>query len=141
MGVNPFLNCEQLMRIEVAEGSNHFKVVDGVLFNKEMTHLISYTACTQDKYTIPKSVVSIGGYAFSNCNALESVVIPDSVTSIGRSSFCCCSALTSVTIPKSVTSIGLEAFSNCSSLRTVIIPSGLNYSWNVFPDFATITKY
>jgi len=118
IGDNPFIKCERLMRIEVAEGSNHFKVVDGVLFNKEMTRLISYTACTQINYTIPESVVSVGGYAFSNCNAL-----------------------TSVTIPKSVTSIGLEAFSNCSSLRTVTIPSGLSYSLNAFPGSATITKY
>jgi len=118
IGFNPFVLCDQLRRIEVAEGNNHFKVVDGVLFNKEMTHIISSAACTQSNYTIPDSVASIGGYAFSYCIAL-----------------------TSVTIPKSVTSIGDYAFQNCSSLRTVTIPSCLSYSSDTFPRTATITEY
>ena len=69
--------------------------------------------------TIPNSVTSIGGSAFSGCSGLTSVTIPNSVTSIGDYAFSYCSGLTSVTIGNSVTSISSNAFSNCSGLTSV----------------------
>ena len=71
--------------------------------------------------TIPNSVTSIGGYAFSGCSGLTSVTIGNKVTSIGDSAFYYCSGLTSVTIPDSVTSIGYYAFYDCSGLTSVTI--------------------
>ena len=143
IGHNPFVGCEKLRRIKVADGNNHFKVVDGVLFNKEMTHLISYAACTQSNYTIPSSVTSIGNGAFGYCTSLESVMIPDSIASIGVFAFSNCYALTSVTIPKSVTSIGSFAFALCNKLKAVTIPNGLKYPSGAFQGFDSlkITKY
>ena len=75
--------------------------------------------------TIPNSVTSIGGYAFSGCSGLTSVTIGNKVTSIGDSAFYYCSGLTSVTIPDSVTSIGDWAFRNCSGLTSVTIPDSV----------------
>ena len=75
--------------------------------------------------TIPNSVTSIYGSAFSGCSGLTSVTIPKSVTSIGGSAFSGCSGLTSVTIPNSVTSIGYWAFCDCSGLTSVIIPNSV----------------
>ena len=71
--------------------------------------------------TIPKSVTSIGEYAFCECSGLTSMTIPNSVTSIGNDTFRRCSGLTSMTIPNSVTSIGDGAFSRCSGLTSVTI--------------------
>ena len=60
--------------------------------------------------------------------------LPTSVTSIGGSAFSGCSGLTSVTIPNSVTTIGDYAFIGCNNLHTLILGSGLTYlgkwSWN-----------
>ena len=75
--------------------------------------------------TIPKSVTSIGDYAFYECTGLTSVTIPNSVTSIGQSAFGDCSSLSSVTIANSVTSIGESAFNGCSSLTSVTIPNSV----------------
>ena len=75
--------------------------------------------------TIPSSVASIGNYAFYNCIGLTSVTIPSSVTSIENYVFRYCSGLTSVTIPTSVTSIGNYAFSDCSGLTSAKIPSSV----------------
>ena len=75
--------------------------------------------------TIPNSVTSIGSGAFEGCRGLTSVTIPNSVTSIGDETFRDCSGLTSVTIPNSVTSIGYETFRYCSSLTSVTIPNSV----------------
>jgi len=75
--------------------------------------------------TIPKSVTSIGGYAFSYCTSLTSVKIPNSVTSIGNNAFLRCTSLTNINIPNSVNNIGSGAFSNCRSLTGIIIPKSV----------------
>ena len=92
--------------------------------------------------TVPNSVTSIAGYAFSGCSGLASVTIPASVTSIGKYAFSGCvnvisltapyfpsglnkSQPMSVTIPNSVTSIGDSAFEGCSGLASVTIPNSV----------------
>ncbi len=86
---------------------------------------VSFYGCDLNHVTIPNSVTSIGGAAFQNCSALESIDIPNSVTSIGSSTFQACSALRSIDIPYSVTSIGDEAFKDCSQLGSLIIPNSV----------------
>ncbi len=83
---------------------------------------VSFYGCDLNHVTIPNSVTSIGGAAFQNCSALESIDIPNSVTSIGSSAFQACSALRSIDIPYSVTSIGSSTFQACSALRSIDIP-------------------
>ncbi|GHU39933.1 hypothetical protein FACS1894190_06130 [Spirochaetia bacterium] len=122
---NGFEQCDALTSITVDSGNSYYKSIDGVLFNKTDTTLIRYpSAKTGSTYTIPNSVTSISGYAFSRCTSLTSVTIPDSVTSIDYSAFSGCYGLTSVTIPNSVTTIGTTAFRSCS-LTSIIIPNSV----------------
>lgn len=74
-----------------------FPTIDGVVYNKDMTFLIS----------APEDITSI--------------VIPDSVTRIGAGAFWGCNCLTTVTIGESVSSIGRQAFADCLSLKYVHI--------------------
>ncbi len=74
---------------------------------------------------IPDGVKSIGDYAFSASNGIESVTIPSSVKSIGVGAFEYCTGLTSVVIPSGVTKIGREAFYGCQKLKGVVIPSSV----------------
>jgi len=93
---NPaFENCTSLTSIEVSDNNGNYSSVDGVLFNKDKSELITYPAGkTDSEYVIPNSVISIGDSAFENCTSLTSVTIPDSVTIIGRSAFENCTSLT-----------------------------------------------
>lgn len=96
-----------------------------IYFNKN-TGMITDCDSYVLKVNIPEEiegvkVISIGNYAFRNCESLENITFPDSITSIGTSAFEFCSSLTSITIPDSVTSIGEHAFDNCNSLISITV--------------------
>lgn len=74
---------------------------------------------------IPKSVISIGEYAFAECPNLTKAVISGGVF-IGRSAFRDCKALLTLKLPDALESIDDFAFEGCTMLGTVKIPKGLN---------------
>ena len=88
-----------------------------------------------------KSVTSIGGYAFSDCESIINITIPSSVTKIGWYTFNNCSKLTSIKIPNNVTEIGGYAFSSCRSLTSITIPNGVTeIGWYAFRGCRSLTS-
>jgi len=72
--------------------------------------------------TIPQSVTSIGDYAFSRCEKMDSLTINDATTSIGSWAFDECYKLTTLSLGKNITTIGDYAFLDCHTLDNVTIP-------------------
>ena len=117
---------KKLVQIIVDENNKQFSSVDGVLFNKKQTELLTYpTGLSNLYYTIPDSVITIGDYAFYSCDSLTSITIPDSVITIGDYAFGFCDFLTSITIPDSVITIGDSAFYSCDSFTSITIPDSV----------------
>jgi len=77
---------------------------------------------------LPKTVNSIGDFAFYHCSTLKTVSIPASLKSWGIYVFDSCNALDSVNLPEGLTTLGTWAFRMCSSLKSIKIPSTLK-SW------------
>ena len=147
IGNDAFYRCNALQAINVDSNNQHFKSVDGILFNANLTTLIQYPiGKSQSSYTLPNSTTHIGVNAFSysqnlisislhnalssigagafRYSALKSISIPNSITSIEANTFLQCSALESINIPNSVTSIGANAFS-FSALKSINIPNSI----------------
>ena len=121
---------------------------------KDTNYTPWYGYCSDVKTIVIESgVTSIGNFAFSRFEKLESVSIPASVTSIGKSALGECGTdaaapltvsfaegstpltigevafryanLKSINIPNRVTSIGEQAFYSCSNLESVSIPASV----------------
>jgi len=93
-----FYNCTSLTNVTVAVDNPAYSSLDGVLFNKAQTTLITFPPGRGGSYVIPNSVTSIGGAAFYNCTSLTSVTIGNSVTNIDYSPFWSCTSLTNITV-------------------------------------------
>ena len=125
---NPFYGCTALQSIEVEEGNPAVCSVDGVLFNKEKTKLLSYPAgATQTSYTVPESVTWIEPLAFSYSQHLREVTLTDNVTALGYSAFYDCKSLEEVRLPSRLEILADHLFENCQRLKSVTIPQGVTY--------------
>lgn len=84
--------------IKVHEDNPNFKVVDGVLYTRDMTTLILYPQGKKDKtFRVPDGVVYIADGAFLNCWNLEKVTLPASLENIdGDAAFANCKKLEAV---------------------------------------------
>lgn len=71
-----------------------------------------------------KPVVSIGDYAFFECQNMTAVTIPATVTSLGKGAFEECIELEHIALPAKLTTIGVDAFRG-SALRSVVIPDNV----------------
>ena len=147
---NPFSDYENLVRINVSSENPCFETIDGVLFTKTDRSLICFPRGRSDEeYSVPEGVCSIGVEAFGNCNNLtkvvlpegvtvirqeafdrcenlETVVLPEDLTTIEHQAFVCCKSLAEIELPDSLTDLGSYVFNQCSSLVEIRIPDGIN---------------
>jgi hypothetical protein len=126
IGRGPFARCTNLSTINIESDNQYFCMLDGVLYNKNVTRLIQ-CPCTKDLAVIPNSVTEIVDFAFLSNPLIKSVTIPDSVISIGTEAFYNCKELTSVTLGKSVKTIDRGIFSACNKLTSVKLNDSLSY--------------
>lgn len=122
-----FSHCVNIEAFIVADGNTKFKAVDGVLYSKSGSLLISYPAADKSKaFCIPDGVMLIGRNAFMHCCNLVSVSLSDCVRIIGEHAFDGCTNLAEVKMPAELRSIGSKAFANCPSLVDAIVPDGVD---------------
>lgn len=118
IGYNPFAGCENLL---IESQSPLFKVIDGIVYNKDKTHMLCATNIAIGKECkISNGVTHINRGVFSGCVDLEKIDF-NGVTYIDKSSFTNCKSLKELYIPDAVTYIGEWAFAYCISMRKISI--------------------
>lgn len=137
LGSSAFRECSNLKNINVnGNNINYSSDINGVLFDKNKTTIISYPAGKSlTSYTIPDTVNTIGRGAFNNSINLENIYIPNSVTKIEGWAFENCSKLKSIVIPNNVKEMGSEIFGmafgyifkGCNSLTDITLPNQVDY--------------
>lgn len=85
----------------------------------------AFTGSNLRRISIPDSVVSIEGYAFSGCRYLSQADLPAGLTRLDEHTFQNCASLTQIRLPAGLKYIGEYAFAECRQLETVNLPSSL----------------
>lgn len=119
------------VELSLAEDNAAYTMVDGVLYNKEMTDLIWCDRTKKEALSIPLSVTNIAAYAFQNCRDLAGVEIPASVVTIGDFAFNECAAIEEVLLPEGLIELGSHAFQGCVAVTNLIVPRKVAtvYNW------------
>lgn len=117
-----FNYLDNLSNIEVENGNNIYKSVDGVLFSSDLSRLIRFPMGRPGEYTVPQSVRTIGEGAFNGCK-LSKIVFNDNLRKIASEAFYGCNGLISVSFPEDLEIIEDAAFMHASNLRSVHINS------------------
>lgn len=98
-----------------------YSIVDGVLYNKKKTTIISFPPHKPvTSFTVPQTVKTIGTSAFRGASKLTSVSLGE-VTKIRAYAFNG-SGITSINISSKVTWFGTGVFGNCNSLTSLTLP-------------------
>jgi hypothetical protein len=128
IGEMAFYNCPNL-EITIDPENEHYVMIDGVLYTKDQTRLLSYNSTSgATTFEVPDTVTKIDPYAFGNVTSLTSIELPNSLIEIGERAFQNCSKLQSIEIPEGTTKIGKYAFANCTAMTSVKIPTTLKVS-------------
>ena len=118
MGDNPFVGCDNIREIILADNDPYLEIKGGVLFSKPDHRLIRYpTSSGARSYDVPNGTQIIGGWAFERCENLMRVKIPDGAVSIGEKAFDMCERLGKVILPDTLKTIGDRAFLCCYTLE------------------------
>jgi hypothetical protein len=116
----PLAFGKNLSNISVLEDNPHFKSIDGVLFSKDEKTIVAYPPAKEgSSYIIPNGVTTIGDYAF-RYSKIKNITIPNSVTSLGGAAFSDMEDADSIIIPDSVISIESNTFFNSTFRRITI---------------------
>lgn len=129
IGYNPFVDCSN---IRFESHSPYFKVLDGILYNKDCTKLICCPAWrAKGEMYLPDSVITLERGAFSGCRDMTAIHLHN-VNLVNKSCFTNCTSLTEVYCADWVTYVGEWAFAYCADLKEVSVKKGTVLDNNAF---------
>ncbi len=118
--------CKNLTEITVDADNQNYVAVDGVLYTKDMKTIVAYPAGKTDEiFTVPEGVETIGKGAFYGNEYLKKVILPNGVKTICDSGFWGCTNRAEIALPDTITDIEEYAFYS-SGLVNVSIPQGVS---------------
>ncbi len=111
--------------VEFLGDNPNFHMIDGVLYNGDLTQIVSVSNAVSGHIVLPDTVTKISDGAFLNCTGLTGITIGKGVTEIEWDAFYGCTSLETVIFSGNVQYIGSNAFRDCTSLLTIVLPEGL----------------
>ena len=138
LGYCPYDGCYQLENLSVAAGNTVYHSEGGCIIETAAKKVI----LGSENSTIPAdgSVTVIGDSAFYTRKGLTSIVIPEGVTDIEAYAFSFCNALETVSLPATLEEIGYSAFSS-TAIKEIVIPASVTtLDTSIFDDCEKLVK-
>lgn len=142
VGAGAFSGCPALERIDVNGENKLYASIDGVLYDKDMSVLLSCPAMKRS-VALPSTVKAIEGH-FEECEDLETIDV-DSDNAVykdiggilyskdGKKLLRCPRGKDSISIAPGTTELCEFALAGCNRLKTVVVPEGVEaFKWSVF---------
>lgn len=107
--VDNLILCNEITEIQLHKDNTTYKVIDGILYNNDITEIVYCPNGKIGKVIIPDTVKKIGDYCFYNNKKLTAVIIPTSVVSIGNYAFSG-AIIEKLDVPNSIIHIGNRCF-------------------------------
>ena len=124
--ISSFFGSDSLKSINVSDENEYYSSLDGILYNKTQTEVISFPPNhSSTVYTPPSTVKSFSDSCFEYCKNLEEVNIPDHVESLGVRTFYFCTNLKKVTFSSQIKTIPEYCFFYCVNLTEITLPENL----------------
>lgn len=120
-----FLLSDELTEIEVSADNEIYSSLDGVLYNKNKTTLLTFPSGRGGIFLIPKTVTKIEDYAFYYCYELQKVNMYNNVTHIGDFAFSFCWNLRELRLSDNLITLGKEALSHNYDLTKIYLPKNI----------------
>ena len=120
-----FVGCDKLKYVTVSDRNANFKDIDGNLYTKDASSLITYCyGRGVSEFIVPNGVLRIGDNAFAECIGLKRIGLPVGLEYIGDKAFYYC-GIEEIAIPDTVVHIGSKAFGICFNLKAIDLPASL----------------
>ena len=138
--------CQNISKINVAMGNNHFASEDGILYTSNFDELLIFPVNYEsNSYIVKDGTKAIAPYAFVNSKKLNEVTLPSTLTDIGEDAFIGCVNLSSLQVKALNPPVCYnDCFETVSKTRCeLIVPNGCySYYWvaPVWSDFNTIKE-
>lgn len=139
-------DCQNISKISVAEGNNHFVSEDGVLYTSNFDELLIFPVNYEsNSYIVRDGTKTITSYAFLNSKKLNEVTLPSTLTNIGEDAFIGCVNILSLQVKALNPPVCYnDCFEAISKTRCeLIVPKGCySYYWvaPVWSDFNKIKE-
>lgn len=126
IGYNAFVRCDKLASYNVAKDNENYCDVDGVLYTKDKTKLVSYPRgkeAEDQTYVVEPSCKELEQSAFST-DKLKKIILPNGLQKIGSFALDCRN-LESIEIPDAVTTLGRYILGSNSKIKQLILPASI----------------
>lgn len=140
-------DCQNISKINVAEGNSHFESENGVLYTSTFDKLLIFPVNYEsNSYVVKDGTKTIAPYAFVNSKRLSEVTLPSSLTNIGADAFIGCVNLSSLQVkalnPPVCDNDCFEAVSK-TRCELIVHKGCYSYYWvaPVWADFNNIKEY
>ncbi len=119
-----FMAKTAITTINLDEANPYYKLVDGVLYDKDGTIVYAVPMKGLTEYAIPEGTMGIYGGAFWG-SEVATVTLPESMRAVGDYAFCQ-SALANINLPNEIVYFGEQAFA-ATQLTEVVLPENAPY--------------
>ena len=128
-----YIQRYESLDIVFGTGVTDYVVIDGAVYNKDVSKLYYVNKNTEGSFIMPATVTTLNEMVFEGADYSKVTVSPR-VTDLVYGTFKGCRNLRSVTLPENLIGIGGSAFAECTNLQAVVIPAGVEYIYNAFID-------